>query len=72
LILSRLKGLKPPRPLAIYKEIASHAFYIAGQGKTQDPAAKALMKELAAQELEHKQRIEFLYTEVAFPQINGG
>jgi len=40
---------------AIYKEIASQAFYIAGQNKTQDPGAKALMKELAEEELRHSQ-----------------
>ncbi|MBA7704618.1 hypothetical protein ES703_113435 [subsurface metagenome] len=34
--------------------------------------AKRLMEELATQELGHKQRLEFLYTEVAFPQTNGG
>ena len=38
---------------AMYKEIASQAFYIAGQNKTQDPGAKALMKELAEEELKH-------------------
>jgi len=32
---------------AIYKEIASQATYTAGQSKTRDPAARALMKELA-------------------------
>jgi len=40
---------------AMYKEIASQAFYVAGQNKTQDPAAKALMKELAEEELKHLQ-----------------
>ncbi|GAG30212.1 unnamed protein product [marine sediment metagenome] len=29
-------------------------------------------QELASQELEHKQKAEFLYTEVAFPQTDGG
>jgi len=38
---------------AIYKEIASQAFYIAGQSKTQDPGARALMKELAQEESRH-------------------
>ena len=38
---------------AIYKEIASQAFYIAGQNKTEDPGAKALLRELADQELKH-------------------
>ncbi len=38
---------------AIYREIASQAFYIAGQSKTQDPGARALLKELAREELKH-------------------
>jgi rubrerythrin len=38
---------------AIYKEIASEATYIAGQKKTEDPAAQALMRELAEEERKH-------------------
>jgi len=45
---------------AIYKEIASQAFYIAGEKKTQDSAAKALMKELAEEELKHSQLLKNL------------
>ena len=45
---------------AIYKEIASQAFYIAGQSQTQDPAAKALMKELADEELKHSEQLKSL------------
>jgi len=45
---------------AIYKEIASQAFYIAGQDKTQDPGAKALMKELAQEELRHSEWLKRL------------
>lgn len=45
---------------AMYKEIASQAFYIAGQSKTQDPGAKALMKELAEEELKHLQWLKNL------------
>ncbi len=40
---------------AIYREIASQAFYIAGQERTQDPGAKSLMKELAEEEMRHSQ-----------------
>jgi len=43
---------------AIYKEIASQAFYIAGQSKTQDPGAKALLKELAEEELKHTELLK--------------
>ncbi len=45
---------------AMYKEIASQAFYIAGQNKAQDPAAKVLMKELAEEELKHLQWLKNL------------
>lgn len=45
---------------AIYKEIASQALYIAGQTKTQDPGAKALMKELAEEELKHSRWLKNL------------
>jgi rubrerythrin len=45
---------------AIYKEIASQAFYIAAQNRTDDPAAKELMKELAEEEVRHSQMLEKL------------
>ncbi len=38
---------------ARYREIASGAFYTAGQSKTDDPGARALMKDLAAEEARH-------------------
>ena len=44
--------------MAIYKEIASQAFYIAGQRKTPDQGAKTLMKELAEAELKHSQLLK--------------
>ncbi len=43
---------------AIYKEIASQAFYSAGQNRTEDPGAKVLMKELAEEELKHSQLLK--------------
>lgn len=45
---------------AIYKEIASEALYIAAQGKTDDPGAKTLLKELAAEEKGHQSRLKKL------------
>jgi rubrerythrin len=38
---------------AMYKEVAAEAFYSAGQNNTDDPGAKALMKELADDERHH-------------------
>jgi rubrerythrin len=45
---------------AIYKEIASHTLYVAGQSKTQDLSARALMKELAQEELKHAEWLKDL------------
>ena len=45
---------------AMYKEIASQTFYTAGQNSTDDPGAKALMKELAEEELRHSQILKNL------------
>ena len=42
---------------AIYKEVASQAFYSAARSKTDDPGARALLKELAEEELRHSQAL---------------
>lgn len=58
--------------LAANREKASHEFYLSLAQIHPAGEVKRLIERLAAQELEHKQRVEFLYTEVAFPQTNGG
>lgn len=58
--------------LAANREKASHEFYISLATIHPAGEAKRLLEELAAQELGHKQKVEFLYTEVAFPQTDGG
>ena len=58
--------------LAAGRERAAHEFYL---GLTRiHPAGEVrkLVEKLAAQELKHKHRVESLYTEVAFPQLDGG
>ena len=58
--------------LAANREMHSHELYLALAGIHPPGEAKRLLEGLASQELEHKQRVEFLYTEVAFPQTDGG
>ena len=58
--------------LAADREKASHEFYLGLAQIHPAGEVRRLIEGLAAQELEHKQRVEFLYTEVAFPQTNGG
>jgi len=58
--------------LAANRERASHEFYLSLAQIHPAGEVKRLLEELASQELEHKQKAEFLYTEVAFPQTDGG
>jgi rubrerythrin len=58
--------------LAANREMRSHEFYLALAGLHPAGEAKRLLEELASQELEHKHKVEDLYTQVAFPQTAGG
>src|SRR4030042_3193192 len=48
---------------AEYKEIASQALYLAAEKKTQDPGARALLRELAEQEFNHSKMVKKLREE---------
>ena len=58
--------------LAANREKASHEFYLEFAGVHPRGKVRKFLEELAAQELQHKRTVEFLYTEVAFPQTDGG
>ncbi len=65
-------ALKDVFLVAANREMASYDFYHGLAGIHHRGAVRTVLEELAAQELKHKQRVEFLYTEVAFPQTAGG
>ena len=58
--------------LAANREKASYDFYVGLAAAHPEGGVRELLEQLAAHELEHKRRVEFLYTEVAFPQTDGG
>jgi rubrerythrin len=58
--------------LAARREVAAHDFYLGLSGIHPEGEVKKLIEGLAAQEMAHKQRVESLYTDVAFPQLDGG
>lgn len=58
--------------LAAQKEKASHDLYTGLSEIHPNGNVKHILQDLAAQEMDHKHRIETLYTEVAFPQTDGG
>jgi rubrerythrin len=64
--------LKDVFMLAAIREMAAHEFYLALSEIHPDGELKRLLDKLAKEELEHKQKVETLYTEVAFPQTDGG
>ncbi len=65
-------GLRDVFLVAANREKASHAFYLSLAGVHPSGRVRSLLEQLASQELEHKRRVEFIYTEVAFPQTDGG
>ncbi len=58
--------------LAAWREKAAHEFYLGLAAIHPAGKVRQLIQGLAAQELEHKQRVESLYTDVSFPQLDGG
>jgi len=58
--------------LAANREKISYEFYVVLAGAHPMGPVKTLLEDLASQELEHKQKVEYLYNEVAFPQTAGG
>ncbi len=58
--------------LAANRERASHEFYLHLAGIHPQGQVRRLLETLSSQELKHKKKVEFLYTEVAFPQTDGG
>ncbi len=57
---------------AANREKSAHESYLALSQAHPAGEVKKLLEELASQELEHKHKLEFLFTEVAFPQTAGG
>jgi rubrerythrin len=58
--------------MAANREKASHDFYRSLAGLHPPGAVRTLFEQLAAAEAQHKSRVELLFTEVAFPQTDGG
>ncbi len=70
--LSPGMSLKDTFLIAANREKASHDFYTGFARIHPAGRVKSLLEDLAAQELGHKQRVEQIYSEIAFPQTDGG
>ncbi len=70
--ISPTMELKEVFLVAAKKEKAAHELYKNLAAIHPGGQIKQLLEDLAKQELEHKNKVESLYNEVAFPQTDGG
>jgi rubrerythrin len=58
--------------IASHREAKSHLFYKELAGMHTDSELKTMLLKMANEELKHKEKMEYLYTNTAFPQTSGG
>ncbi|MFC2020383.1 hypothetical protein ACFLU1_01115 [Chloroflexota bacterium] len=58
--------------VAANREKIAHESYLSLSQIHPAGEVKRMLEELVSQELAHKHKLEFLYSEVAFPQTDGG
>lgn len=58
--------------VAAHREQNSYQFYTALAAIHPDGAVKDMLQRMANEEKRHKEKVEYLYTNTAFPQTDGG
>ena len=58
--------------MAAHREGRSHQFYTELANMHADSELKTMLKKMANEELKHKEKMEYLYANTAFPQTSGG
>jgi len=58
--------------LAAHREKKSYEFYTELAGLHSDEKTKDMLLRIANEELKHKEKMEYLYANTAFPQTDGG
>ena len=58
--------------VAAHRETNSYNFYTALAGEHADGETKTMLLRMANEELKHKEKVEYLYSNTAFPQLEGG
>ena len=58
--------------VAAHRELRSHQFYTALADQHAAGEAKDMLLKMANEELKHKEKMEYLYSNTAFPQTSGG
>ena len=58
--------------VAAHRELRSHKFYSELADMHTDGEPKEMLRGMASEELKHKEKMEYLYANTAFPQTAGG
>ena len=58
--------------IAAHREARSHHFYKELANMHNDSKLKSMLVKMANEELKHKEKMEYLYANTAFPQTSGG
>ncbi len=58
--------------VAAHREARSHQFYSGLADMHNDNKLKTMLHKMANEELKHKEKMEYLYANTAFPQTSGG
>jgi rubrerythrin len=58
--------------VASHREARSHQFYLALAQLHPEGETRRMLEQMAGEELRHKEKMEYLYTNTAFPQTDGG
>ena len=58
--------------VASHRELRSHDFYTELAAQHEDGELKEMLLRIANEELKHKEKMEYLYANTAFPQTAGG
>lgn len=58
--------------IAAHRELRSHRFYSELAAQHDAGPARTTLERMAQEELRHKEKMEYLYTNTAFPQTSGG
>jgi rubrerythrin len=58
--------------VAAHRETNSYNFYMALAGEHPDGDTRSMLLRMANEELKHKEKVEYLYSNTAFTQLDGG
>ena len=58
--------------VASHRELRSHKFYSEIANLHTDGEARSMLLKMSNEELKHKEKMEYLYSNAAFPQTSGG